>query len=297
MVRVSDLGLLWATSPPRQPLPVRRMVPRLVGHQLQQQQSPLRMLQPLTVRGLTLRNRVVRMGAHEGLCERNGITGDLITEHSRILAGGAAMTTVAYGAVHRDGRTFDDQLVVGQDSLPGLKDMTAACHNAGGAVSIQLTHAGWFSNPRTIHKRPNAPSTKYSPAIFGWCRGMNQRDIDSTVRDFATAASLCKGAGFDAVEVHAGHGYLLSQFLSPRTNRRWDKYGGSIENRTRIVLEVLEATRKAVGDNFPIFVKLNMCDGMWRGLSEQDSLRAAQLIERSGLADCLVCYDVKSDRR
>lgn len=141
------------------------------------------------------------------------------------------MTTVAYCSVSHDGRAFDHELWMREDIAADLKAMTDAIHAEGAAASIQLGHSGFFTSRSVIGKRPMGASAKWCTFTMSYCREMTRADIEDKIGDFVSAAVLSKNAGFDAVEIHSGHGYLLSQFLSPWTNKRKDGFGGSLENR------------------------------------------------------------------
>jgi 2,4-dienoyl-CoA reductase-like NADH-dependent reductase (Old Yellow Enzyme family) len=247
---------------------------------------------PFKLRNLTLRNRFIKTAANEGMI-RNGLPSpQLVDHHRRIAQGGIAMTTVAYGAVHPDGRTHEIQMYMRPEVLPGLKQLTDAVHKEGAFASIQLTHCGFFTNNRLVTgKRPIAPSrilNNYGllSGIF-MSREMTTADCRLLARDFANSARLAIEAGFDAVELHMGHGYLLSQFLSPKFNRRKDEYGGSLANRLRFPLEVVAAVRKAVGEEVPVICKTNLSDGIRGGLDIDESVLVARALEAEGV-DALV---------
>lgn len=232
---------------------------------------------------LSLRNRIVKAATFEGMCA-GGIPSDqLIAFHKGIAAGGTAMTTVAYCSVSADGRSYDTQMVMGEDILPQLRMLTDAVHSEGAAASIQLGHCGYFADKDVIGGAPLAPSFLFNTYGLGFSRAMNQADIDRVTGNFAEAARLAKKAGFDAVEVHAGHGYLLSQFLSPFTNRRKDNFGGSLENRLRFPLAVIKAVRAAVGPDFAIVVKTNLRDGFEGGLEVPEAVEIAKAFEAVGV--------------
>ena len=243
---------------------------------------------PARLAGLTLRNRVIKTATFEGMCP-GGVPGDeLIRHHAEMARGGVALTTLAYCGVSPDGLTFPDQMWMHEGIFPQLQRLTAAVHAEGGAVSAQLAHCGGFSRnkPRNI-PRPKGPSAGINQyGLFSgipFAGAMTARDIAKTLREYADAAAFVKRAGFDAIEIHMGHGYLLSQFISPATNKRQDQYGGSLENRMRLPLEVLAAVRAAVGEEFALLAKLNLSDGFAGGLSIEESCRAAQLLEQAGL--------------
>jgi 2,4-dienoyl-CoA reductase-like NADH-dependent reductase (Old Yellow Enzyme family) len=232
----------------------------------------------------TLKNVFIKSATFEGMY-KNGIPKqELIDHHVSMAKGDVAMTTVSYGAVSPDGRTFDTQMYIHDDSLKKLKLLASEVHKAGGKVSMQLTHCGYFSKNKAF-KKPLAPSKIFNEYGFlsgvVFSKAMTLDDMDTVANAFGEAALKLKNIGFDAVEIHMGHGYLLSQFLSPWTNKRKDEYGGSIENRARFPLEVLANVRAKVGGDFPILVKLNLEDGFSKGFSLEDCKYVAQLLEKN----------------
>lgn len=237
---------------------------------------------PFIIAGLTLRNRVVRAGCFEGLSAGGLVTADLIEHHRRVAAGGVAMTTLSYCAVSADGRAFDHELWMRPEALPGLAAFTAAVHREGAAASIQLGHCGFFASPGVIGGRPLGASRKFCLFRLSYPRQMGTADIDQKVADFEHAVAMAQEAGFDAVEIHAGHGYLLSQFLSPWTNQRQDAYGGTLENRLRFPLRVIQGVRRVAGPGFPVFVKMNVRDGMRGGLEMDEAVQVAQAFASAG---------------
>lgn len=247
-----------------------------------------KLFSPVKLAGLELRNRVIKTATFEGMCPGGVPTEDLIRHHAEIARGGAALTTVAYCGVSPDGLTFDDQMWMHEGVFDTLKALTDAVHSEGGAVSAQLSHCGFFSRkkPQNI-PRPRGPSAcinsygMFSGIPFGGAMG--PADIQKTLWEYREAAAFVKRAGFDAIEIHMGHGYLLSQFISPATNKRKDVYGGSLENRMRLPLEVLAAVREAVGDDFPILAKLNLDDGFKGGVTIVESCRSAQMLAEAGI--------------
>jgi 2,4-dienoyl-CoA reductase-like NADH-dependent reductase (Old Yellow Enzyme family) len=240
---------------------------------MNEQQSPV--LSPFTLGNLALRNRVVRAGCFEGLSQGGEVTERLIEHHRLVAAGGVAMTTLSYCSVSFDGRAFGHELWMRPEILPGLRAFTQAVHGEGAAASIQLGHCGFFASPSVIERRPLGASPKICLFRMSYCREMTREDIQQKTDDFVRAALLAREAGFDAVEIHAGHGYLLSQFLSPWTNHRDDEYGGSLENRMRFPLNVVAQVRAALGPAFPVLVKMNLRDGMKGGLELPESTRVA----------------------
>jgi len=198
------------------------------------------------------------------------------------------MITVAYGAVSPDGRTFGDQLCLTPAALPGLRTLTDAVHAEGAAASIQLAHAGFFSKIRRRDgTAPRGPSTMLNPygasAGVPIARAMTEADLATVVDDFGNAAALAVEAGFDAVEVHLGHGYLLSQFLSPATNRRRDAFGGALQNRLRLPLAVVARVRERVGPARAVLAKTNLSDGFRGGLELADAIEVVRALEGAGV--------------
>ena len=192
------------------------------------------------------------------------------------------MTTVAYCSVSFDGLAFDHEMWMHAELVPDLKRLTDAVHKEGAAASIQLGHCGYFANKKVIKRRPLGASRKYNLFQQSYCREMSKEEISEKTNDFVRAALLAQKAGFDAVELHAGHGYLLSQFLSPYTNKRRDNFGGSLENRMRFPADVIREVRLALGDDFPILVKMNIRDGMKGGLEDTEAIVAAQTFADAG---------------
>jgi 2,4-dienoyl-CoA reductase-like NADH-dependent reductase (Old Yellow Enzyme family) len=247
---------------------------------------------PFQLGGLRLRNRVIKTATYEGMTPGGVPSEALIRHHRELAAGGVGMTTVAYCAVSPDGRTFADQLWIHRGVLERLGELCDAVHAEGAAVSLQLGHCGFFSkNKQLTRRRPLGPSFGLNP--YGLAAGlpfsgaMGEREIAEVIGDFGRAAELAREAGFDAVEIHLGHGYLLSQFLSPATNRRRDRWGGSLEGRLRLPLAVLRRVRQAVGPEFPILAKTNLRDGFRGGLELEDSVAIARALEAEGI-DALV---------
>lgn len=243
---------------------------------------------PLQLGPLTLRNRFIRAGANEGMCVDGAPSRALVKHHRDLAAGGVALTTVAYGAVSRVGRTLDNQIWIRPDILPDLQALANAVHGEGGRISFQLTHGGSFV---TSCKATLSASSGVNKAglLRGncWQRAMNEADMDRVAGEFVTAAQLCREAGFDAVEIHMGHGYLLNQFISPLSNRRKDAYGGSAENRVRFPAEVLRRVKEAVGRDMAVLAKINVADGVPRGATVEDAIVTARALQAAG-ADMLV---------
>jgi 2,4-dienoyl-CoA reductase-like NADH-dependent reductase (Old Yellow Enzyme family) len=231
---------------------------------------------------LRLRNRVVKAAAFEGMCPGGDPSEALLRHHREVAAGGAALTTVAYCSISPDGRSYPTQLLMRPEAVPALRRLTDAVHAEGAAASIQLGHCGDFANRRVIGGRPLGASRRFNTYGLSFARPMSEVDLARAIEDFAHSARLAFEAGFDAVELHFGHGYLVSQFLSPFTNRRRDRWGGPLENRMRLAVEVLRAVRAAVGDRRAVMAKVNLRDGFPGGLELEEAVEVARRLEAEG---------------
>ena len=247
--------------------------------------------EPMQLGPVTLRNRFVRAAANEGMTLDGTPTRALVHHHRALAAGGVGMSTVAYGAVSSVGRSLPGQLWLRPQILADLRALTDAVHEQGGRICCQLTHGGLYV-PGMKVKGPLMSASggfnKVGLLAGNWrSRPMSEDDMARVRGEFVAAARLCVEAGFDAVELHMGHGYLLNQFLSPLNNRRRDGYGGNAENRARFPVSVLAAVRQAVGRSMAVLAKINVSDGVEGGATVDDAIVAARLLERAG-ADLLV---------
>lgn len=242
---------------------------------------------PATLGPIALRNRVIKAATYEGLSRRGLVTRELIDFHRAPAAGGVGMTTVAYCAVSEDGRTDRNQILWRDEALPGLRALTEAVHAAGAAVSAQLGHGGPVAQARSNRSPALAPTKRLNTTAFSVARAATSEDIQRVVSAHGEAARMAEKAGFDAVEVHLGHNYLASAFLSSRLNRRKDDFGGSLENRARMARQIAQAVHDAVGGRLAVIAKLNMEDGVRGGLALSESIRVAQWLEQDGTVDAL----------
>lgn len=237
---------------------------------------------------LTLRNRTIRAAAYEGMCPGNAPSDQLYAYHRAVAAGGIGMTNIAYAAVTQSGLSFERQLWLRPEIVPGLKRITDAIHSEGAAASIQIGHCGNMSHKRICGCTPISASSGfnlYSPTIV---RGMRPSEIRSMARAYGEAVKLAREAGMDAVEIHAGHGYLISQFLSPYTNQRKDEYGGSLSNRMQFMKMCLDEVMKAAGRDMAVVVKTNMRDGFKGGMEIDECLEVARTLQNECGAHALV---------
>lgn len=252
-----------------------------------QHPGPPDVLAPARLGPLQLRNRTIKAATYEGMSRDNLVTPDLIDFHVQQAAGGVGMTTVAYCAVSADGRTDRHQILWRPRALPGLRKLTDAVHAQGAAISAQIGHAGPVASPKANKAPALSPSRHFHKTTLSFAKEASQSDLRRIVRDHADAAAMAVEAGFDAVEIHLGHNYLASSFLSPRINHRKDAYGGSLENRARFPLEIARAVRDAVGDRIAVVAKLNMDDGVPGGFWLDEAVTVARWLERDGSVDAL----------
>ena len=237
---------------------------------------------------LTLRNRTIRAAAFESMCPGNKPSDMLYDYHKSVAAGGIGMTTLAYAAVTQSGLSFDRQLWMREEILPGIKRITDAIHAEGAAASIQLGHCGNMSHKSICGCIPISASSGfniYSPTIV---RGMKPSEIVAIAKAYGQSVRMAREAGMDAVEIHAGHGYLISQVLSPYTNHRRDEYGGSLENRMRFMKMCMDEVMKAAGSDMAVLVKMNMRDGFKCGMELDETLEVGRTLQDECGAHALI---------
>lgn len=242
---------------------------------------------PAKIGPITIKNRTIRSAAFEGMCPGNKPSQMLYDYHTSVARGGIGMTTVAYAAVLRNGLSFPTQLWIRPDIIPSLRKLTEGIHKEGAKASIQLGHCGNMSHKSTCGETPLAPCTGfniYSPTLV---KGMDIHEIRDVSLAFGEAVRMAIDAGFDCVEIHAGHGYLISQFLSPYTNHRKDEFGGTLDNRMRFMRMCMHEVGKAADGKIGIIVKTNMRDGFKGGLEIDDCITVAKELKEFG-ADALV---------
>ena len=255
------------------------------------QPSPVDPFAPFKIGPITVRNRFIRAGANEAMTVDGAPSKALLKHHREMAAGGVGLTTLAYGAVAKVGRTLDNQVWIRREILPDMKAMADAIHAEGGKICYQITHGGSVVTSRKVSGATMSASSGINKAglLKGnlWHRAMNEADMAQVTEEFVAAARLCREAGFDAVEIHMGHGYLLNQFISPLSNKRRDQYGGSAANRVRFPAEVLRRVKQAVGQDMAVLAKINLAEGVSGGASIDDAIVTAQALQAAG-ADMLV---------
>lgn len=238
-----------------------------------------KMFESSKIGSMTLKNRFVRSATWEGMAADDGaVTEKLIDTMVDLAKGGVGLIISSHAYVRSEGQAGKWQLGIYKDELiDGLTRMVTAVHDAGGKIVAQIAHSGCFANPKLTGLKPLSVSAKEE------MHEISNEDIKDLITAFSDAAVRAKSAGFDGVQIHSAHGYLLSQFLSPAYNKRNDEYGGAIENRARIHLATYKAIREAVGDNYPILIKINSRDDIDNGLTAEDSLKAASMLAEAGL--------------
>ena len=232
---------------------------------------------------VTLRNRTIRSAAFEGMGKDNNPTPELRDYHLSVAKGGVGMTTLAYAGISRSALSFKTQLWLRPEIITPLREITDGIHNYGAKASIQIGHCGNMTHRSTAGCIPVGASSGfnlYSPTIV---RGLKKDELKSLAKQFGEAVRMARDAGFDCVEVHAGHGYLISQFLSPYTNKRRDEYGGSLDNRMRFMRECMEEVMKAAESDMGVLVKTNMRDGFKGGIEIDEAVTIAKELEGSGV--------------
>lgn len=240
---------------------------------------------PTTLGPLSLRNHFVKAATFEGMAVDNLVSDRLIDFHRVMAAGGLGMTTVAYLAVSPDGQGAPAEIIVRPQAAAGLRRLADVVHAEGAAISAQLGHAGPVA--AGSGQAGLAPSRIFSPIAMKFTKAVTDDDIARITADFARAAVVLRDAGFDAIEIHLGHNYLLSAFLSPALNKRTDRWGGSVAKRAEFPRQVTRAVREAVGPSMAVIAKLNMADGYRGGIWLEESIEAARLIESDDVLDAL----------
>ena len=240
------------------------------------------------INGLTLKNRIIKAATFEGMTPGAKPSERLSDLHCSIAKGGTAMTTLAYCGAEADVRLHQNMMYMDEYVRPSLSTLITDIQQAGAKVSGQLAHCGGFSKNKELQgRRPLGPN--FGLNMLGLAHGMlftgamNQQDIDHLVQAFGQAGAFMKSVGFDCIEMHFGHGYGLCQFISPKTNKRTDDYGGSLINRMRMPLRALEAVRKAVGDDFPIIGKISLTEGVRGGIHYDEAVEICKMLDQAGI--------------
>ena len=238
-----------------------------------------------TINGMTLQNRLIRSATWEGMCDTDGRpTAKLASFYRDLALGGVGLIISGYTYVRPEGKQLPGKMGIHTDKFrDAMQELTDGVHQAGSKLCIQLVHAGGQADSANAGRQPLAPSAIQTDQYPEMPAEMSLADIKDIIIAFGAGASRAKKWGFDAVQLHGAHGYLINQFLSPLTNHRSDQYGGSLENRCRFLLETYRAVRSAVGPDYPIMIKLNGSDNLEGGLSIDDAIYAAKTLDSEGI--------------
>lgn len=244
-----------------------------------------RIFEETVIKTLRLKNRLVRSATHEGMSDERGFPeGKLFSLYEELAAGGIGLIITGEAYVCRDGNSFfKGMLGIDRDEfIPAYRKLASFVHERGAKIAMQLVHCGRQTTSEAAGAQPIAPSAIKEKTLFTRPRAMTEDDIERIIEAFAQAARRVKESGFDAVQIHAAHGYLINEFLCPHTNRRKDRWGGSIENRMRIVSGIYSRCRRLVGDDFPILIKINGYDKKRGGLELKESVVMAGMMSGMG---------------
>lgn len=238
-----------------------------------------------TINGMKLANRFVRSATWEGMCDKDGRpTPKLSKCYHDLAAGGVGLIITGFAFVRPEGKQLPGKMGIHTDDFAvEMRTLTKTVHKEGGKICMQIVHAGGQTKAKSAGRRPMAPSAVKVEQFPEEPEAMSKQDIDEIVSAFGDSARRAKEYGFDAVQLHAAHGYLINQFLSPLTNKRTDNYGGTIENRCRFLIDVYQRVRSEVGPDFPVIVKLNGSDNLAGGLDIRDAVYAAHLLDKAGI--------------
>jgi 2,4-dienoyl-CoA reductase-like NADH-dependent reductase (Old Yellow Enzyme family) len=253
--------------------------------------SPPDVFSPAKLGPITLRNRVIKSATFEARTPDDVVSDDLIAFHRAIAAGGIGMTTIAYTAVSQGGRTNGGQIWMRPQAVPGLQRLADAIHAEGAKISAQIGHAGPVANARSNKATALAPVRFFNPLSMKFAKHATKDDINDVIAAHASAARFAIDSGFDSVEIHLGHNYLASSFLSPMINKRKDEFGGSLANRAKVARSIVMAVRREVERLGPapiaVTAKLNMADGVRGSINIEESLQTAKWLEEDGGLDAI----------
>jgi 2,4-dienoyl-CoA reductase-like NADH-dependent reductase (Old Yellow Enzyme family) len=244
------------------------------------------LFEPFSFAGFTLKNRIVRSATYEKRADEDGfVTDSLIELYETLARGGSGLIITGNALVHHTGRCLPQMLSIHSDIyIPGLRKLTEAVHRLDSLIIAQLNHGGRQCPPLLLGgQKPLAPSEVHDPATRATPKAMTNTEIWDIIDAFGEAARRAQLSGFDAVQIHAAHGYLISSFLSPHTNRRDDYWGGDEERRFHFIEEVYKAVREAVGEHYPVFIKINCDDLLPGGITLEESVKAVSRLQAMGL--------------
>lgn len=244
------------------------------------------LLKPLNTEKLELTNRLVMPPMATAKSESEGkVSQEILDYYDEKSSGGyISLIIIEHSYISKRGKASENQLSIGDDNvIEGLKELADIIHKNGSKAVMQINHAGSAAKEHIIGTKPVGPSVIENPRLGNTPHELSKDEIKSIIKEFTNAAIRVKKAGFDGVEIHSAHGYFLNQFYSPLTNKRTDEYGGDINNRIRIHLEIIEEARKVVGEDFPILLRLGASDYTEGGTTIEDSKIASREFEKAGV--------------
>lgn len=256
------------------------------------------LFEPIRFNRLRLKNRLVRSATHEGMADDDGFPTETLSKlYGRLARGGVGLIITGFASVAKDGIGYMPGMngIHTDAHIAAYRKLVAHVHEGGARIAMQIAHAGRQTTAAVIGTRPMAPSAVKDTSIFVRPRAMTEADIERVIEAFGQAARRVREGGFDAVQLHAAHGFLLSSFLCPHTNRRSDQWGGSVANRMRIIGRVYRRCRELVGADYPILIKISATDAMKNGLTLEDSQVMARLMDEMGFDGIEVSCGIGED--
>ncbi|MDJ0816998.1 MAG: NADH:flavin oxidoreductase [Desulfobacterales bacterium] len=248
------------------------------------------------IKDMELKNRLVRSATHEAMADDRGFPTDhLFKFYDRLANGGVGLIITGNTYVSRDGRSKAMLGIDTDEHIPNYRKLVNNVHQNGAKIAMQINHCGRQTTKDMTGTQPMAPTAVFDKSLFVMPREMTEADIERTVDAFAQSARRVRESGFDAVQLHGAHGYLISQFLCPHTNRRKDRWGGALENRMRFVTEIYKRTRKNVGDDYPIFIKISAYDHIKNGLKPEEGVVMASKMAHLGFDGIEVSCGIGED--
>jgi 2,4-dienoyl-CoA reductase-like NADH-dependent reductase (Old Yellow Enzyme family) len=247
-------------------------------------------------KGVELKNRLVRSATHEGMADQNGFpTEKLFKLYERLAQGGVGLIITGYCYVSRDGKSHAMMGIDRDEHIPKYRELVSHVRKNGAKIAMQINHCGRQTTKEMTETQTIAPSAVKDNMFLDKPRAMTEEDIETVIKNFGLASKRVRASDFDAVQLHGAHGYLINQFLCPHTNRRKDKWGGSIENRMRIVKRIYNACREQVGEDYPIFIKINAYDNMKHGLKMKEGIIMAEMMADMGFDGIEVSCGISED--
>jgi 2,4-dienoyl-CoA reductase-like NADH-dependent reductase (Old Yellow Enzyme family) len=249
-----------------------------------------------TIKAMELKNRLVRSATYEGMADENGFPNENLFElYKQLAQGGVGLIITGLSFVSRDGKIDAMNGIDSDEHILKYKELVNLVHENDSKIAMQIAHCGRQTSADMIKTQPLAPSSVKDNAFLVKPREMTEQDIERIIEAFGEASRRVRESNFDAVQLHGAHGYLINEFLCPYTNRRKDKWGGSIENRMRFVEEIYNLCREKVGDNFPILIKISVYDNMKKGLKKEEGVIMAEMMADMGFDGIEVSCGIAED--